>query len=149
MINGCIGTVKFLNVNPNYTLFGEIYVKFDDPKAGNYLKNNRLRGELKDCVPIRAIVQSFPFTKGNTTITVQRKQFPGILGHGVTMHKSQGSTLQYMEVDLDRTTPNKRPSKSTQLYLAPILPGQVYTALTRAQSRDKIHLSNCQTEHIM
>ena len=76
------------------------------------------------------MVQSFPFTKGNTTITVQR------------------STLQYMEVDLDRTTPNKKPSKSGQLYLAPILQGQVYTALSRAQSRDKIHLSNFQTEHI-
>ena len=130
LINGSIGTVKVLNVNPNYPLFGEIYVKFDDPKAGNYLENSILREELKEYVQIRAMVQSFPFTKGNTTITVQRKQFPGILGHGITIHNSQGSTLQYMEVDLDRTTPNKRPSKSGQLYLAPILSGQVYTALS-------------------
>ena len=52
LINGSIGTVKVLNVNANYPLFGEIYVKFDDLNAGNYLKNSRLRGEL-----IRAMVQ--------------------------------------------------------------------------------------------
>ena len=148
LINGSIGTVKLLHINPNYPLFGEIYVKFDDLKAGNSLKNNRLRGELKHCVPIRAIVQTFPFKKGNTSITVQRKQFPGILAHGITIHKSQGSTLEYMEVDLDRTTQNKRPSKSGHLYLTPIGPGQVYTALSRAQSRDQIRLSNFQPEHI-
>ena len=93
LINGSIGTIRYLHFNPNYPLLGEIYVKFDDPKAGNSLKDNRLRGELKECVPIRAIVKTFPFTKGKTNVTVQRKQFPGILGHAITVHKSQGSTL--------------------------------------------------------
>ena len=49
-----------------------INVKFNDPKTGNSLKNRRLCGELKECV----------------------------LGHAITVHKSQGSTLDYMQGDL-------------------------------------------------
>ena len=82
-------------------------MKFDDPKAGNSFKNRRLCGELKECVPISATSKSFPFTKGKTTITAQRKQFPVILGHAITVHKSQGSTLEYMKGDLDRRTEKK------------------------------------------
>ena len=33
-------------------LCSTIYVKFDDSKAGNPLKDRRLRGELKECVTI-------------------------------------------------------------------------------------------------
>ena len=126
----------------------KIYIKFDDSKAGNSLKNNRLRGELKDCVPIRAIVKNFPFTKGKTVITVQRKQFPGILGHAITIHKSQGSTLEYMKGDLDRTTEKKRQNKTKKEYLVPIAQGQIYTLLSRAKSRDKFQLLNFKPEYI-
>ena len=35
-------------------LCSTIYVKFDDSKAGNPLKDRRLPGELKECVPITA-----------------------------------------------------------------------------------------------
>ena len=93
LINGSIGTVKYCNFSCNHPLLGSIYVKFDDPKAGNSLKDNRLRDELKECVPISAVVKQFPFTKGKTMINVQRKQYPGILGHAITVHKSQGRLL--------------------------------------------------------
>ena len=51
LINGSIGTVKHIN-RRSKPLCGTIYVKFDDPKAGNSLKDRRLCGELKACVPI-------------------------------------------------------------------------------------------------
>ena len=39
-INGSIGTVKYLNFNRNYPLKGHIFVEFDDPEAGNSLKDH-------------------------------------------------------------------------------------------------------------
>ena len=127
-------------------LLGKIYVKFDDPKAGNDYKDRRLRGELKECVPISATSKSFPFTKGKTTITAQRKQFPAILGHAITVHKSQGSTLEYMKGDLDRTTGKQ--SQTGKEYKVPICQGQLYTLLSRAKSRDKLQLLKFEPGHI-
>ena len=51
-------------------------MKFDDPKAGNYLKDRRVRGELKECVPITARTKKFPLKKGKSTVIAERKQFP-------------------------------------------------------------------------
>ena len=85
-------------------LRGRIFVKFDDPNAGNSLKDSRLRDVYKHCVPITAVTATFPYRYGSKTITVQRKQFPLILAHAMTIHKSQGSTLEYMLGDLDGTT---------------------------------------------
>ena len=62
--------------NPNKPLLGEIYVKFYEAAAGNSLKKSRLHCVLKECVPIKIIVQRFPRKKGKTIVTVERKQFP-------------------------------------------------------------------------
>ena len=51
LINGSIGTVKHLD-RRSKPLCSTIYVKFDDPKAGNSMKDRRLCGEFKVCVPI-------------------------------------------------------------------------------------------------
>ena len=72
-----------------------IYVKFDDSKAGNSLKD-RLLGELKECLPITARAKRFLLKKGKSTAIADRKQFPLILGHAITIHKSHGSSLAYM-----------------------------------------------------
>ena len=85
----------------------QIYVKFDDPKAGNSLKVRRLRVELKECVPVTAREKRFPLKKGKSTVTAVRKQFPLKLGHVITVHKSQGSTVAYMQGDLNRSTGKK------------------------------------------
>ena len=146
LINGSIGTVKHLEVRPNKPLLGTIYVKFDDPDAGNSLKDRRLRGELKECVPITAKTKRFPFRKGKTTIMAERKQFPAILGHAITIHKSQGSTLDYMKGDLNRSTGKK--SSTGKEYKQPISQGQFYTLLSRAKSSDKVLLLNFEPEHI-
>ena len=74
---------------------------FDDPQAGNTLKDRRLRNELKEHVPVTVRTKAFPMKKGKTTVIVERKQFPLILGHAITVHRSQGSTLNYMKGDLD------------------------------------------------
>ena len=51
-------------------------MKFDDSKAGNSLKDRRLRGELNECVPIIARTKRYPLKKGKSTAIAERKQFP-------------------------------------------------------------------------
>ena len=55
--NGSIGTVKRVKhlAMRSKPLCSTIYVKFDDPKAENLLKDRKwVHGELKECVPITA-----------------------------------------------------------------------------------------------
>ena len=134
LINGSIGTVKHLD-RRSKPLCSTTYVKFDDPKAGNSMKDGRLRGELKECVPIIAKVNRFPLKKGKSTVIVKRKQFPLILGHAITVHKSQGSTLAYMQGDLNQSTGNKTAAgKNCQQHVSQ---GHFYALLSHAKSRDR------------
>ena len=71
-------------------------MKFHDPKAGNFPKDRRLRGELKECAPITARTRSFPLQKGKSNMIAKRKQCLSIVDHAITGHKSQGSTLANM-----------------------------------------------------
>ena len=48
-------------------------MKFHDPKAGNFPKDRRLRGELKECAPITARTRSFPLKKGKSNMIAKRK----------------------------------------------------------------------------
>ena len=100
LINSSIGTVKHLD-RRSKPACSTIYVKFDDPKTGNSMKDRRLCGELKECVPITARAKRLPLKKGKSAVITERKQFLLILGHAVTVHKSQGSTLAYMQGDLN------------------------------------------------
>ena len=52
-----------------------IYVKYDDSKAGNSLKD-RLLGELMECLAITARAKRFQLKKGKSTAIADRKQFP-------------------------------------------------------------------------
>ena len=97
LISDSIGTVKHLD-RRSKLLCSTIYVKFDDPKAGNSLKVGRLRGELKECVPITARAKRFPLKKGKSNVIAERKQFLLILSFAITIHKSQGRTLARCKV---------------------------------------------------
>ena len=92
LISGLISTVTPLDKRSK-SLCSTIYVKFNDPKTGNSLKDRRLCGKLKECVPITARIKRYPLKKGKSTVTAERKQFPLIIGHAITVHKSQGSNL--------------------------------------------------------
>ena len=62
LINGSVGTVKHLDIRSN-SLCSTIYVKFDDPKAENSMKDRRLRNESKECVPVTARTKKFPLKR--------------------------------------------------------------------------------------
>ena len=105
------------------------------------MKDRRLRGDLKECVPIQPVPKCFPYKQNRTTIIVERKQFPLILAHAITIHKSQGSTLEYMRGDLNQTSGNETRS-------APIGQGMLYTLFSRAKSRNKLKLFNFKENQI-
>ena len=145
LINGSIGTVKHLNIRSN-SLCSTIYVKFDDPKAGNSMKDRRLQNELKECVPITARTKKFPLKKGKITVIAERKPFPLILGHAITVHKSHGSSLNYMKGDLSQSPVKKTTTGKT--YQQPMSQGQFYTLLSCVKSCDKVLLLNFDPEQI-
>ena len=102
--------------------------------------------ELKEWVPITARAKRFPSRKGKSTVIAERKQLSLILGHAITVHKSQGSTLAYMQGDLNRSSGKKTATEKN--YQQPISQGQFYTVLSCAQSHDKVLLLNFEPEDI-
>ena len=76
-------------------------------KLAIFLKERRLFGEFKECVPITAWATRFPLKKGKSVVFAERKQFALILDHAITVYKFQGSTLMYMQGDVNRFTGKK------------------------------------------
>ena len=70
-------------------------------------------------------------------IECERKQFPLVLAHAITVHKTQGSTQDYMTGDLDDSTRN--PNKKIPRHF---LTSLVYTLLSRATRMDAIRILN-------
>ena len=113
------------NNTTNQVAKGIIYMKLDDENAGNSYKDNRLRGVFKDCVTISVSTNRFSFKRGKSLIVAKRKQFPLIFAHAITIHESQGSTIDCMTGNLDQTSKNKNGK-------APVSDGMLYTMLSRA-----------------
>ena len=78
LINGSLGTIKHLD-RRSKPLCSTIYVKFDDLKAGNSLKDKRLP------LQITARSKKFPLKKGKSTVIAERKQFLLILGQAIAV----------------------------------------------------------------
>ena len=123
-----------------------ICVKFDDPKAGNFLRDRRLPVHLKECVPITVRTKKFPLKKAKSPVIAKRKQFSLILSHAITVHKSQGSTVAYTQGNLHRSTGKK--TATGKDYQQPISQGQFYALHSRVKCRDKLLLLNFDPEDI-
>ncbi|HAO14922.1 MAG TPA: hypothetical protein DDE71_05115, partial [Tenacibaculum sp.] len=136
LINGSLGTIMHLQISDQYPLNGIIFIKFDDPNAGNSLKNNRLPEHLRDCVPIKSKALEFDFRpKSGRYVSMVRRQYPGILAHAITIHKSQGSTYEYMVADMNNNVEGKKGKSGVKM-------GQAYTALSRCKTLEGLALRN-------
>ena len=132
LVNGSIGTIEAIHIRSRYPLRGGIiFIQFDNPKAGNARKIRNLHPQ---CVPIEPITQSFRY-KG---VNYNRKQFPGILASAITIHKSQGSTFQYMMGYLESGK-----GKTVKR------PGMMYTLLSRNKTRSGIKLDGFTSDMIV
>ena len=135
LINGTLATIKKLDRvgnDMNWYPKGRVYIICDDESAGNKYKDSRLIQGLKDCVPINPFDGHFKYNGKEIT----RNQFPFIVAHGITTHKSQGSTLNYFVADLDRScsTGSNRKVRVTE--------GMFYTMLSRGKNRKNIKIDN-------
>ena len=135
MINGTLATIRKLDrVGADIHGYpkGRVYIKCDDESAGNKYKDSRLIQELKECVPVNPNVSNFKYNEKKIT----RNQFPFIVAHGITAHKSQGGTLDYFVADLDRS-----PSTGSKKKLN-VTDGMFYTMLSRGKLHKNIKLNN-------
>ena len=125
---------------------GTIYVQFDNEKSGNKRKSNSVPEELQRCVPIQVKSRKFSYSlhgknKKSNLVLCEHKQFPIVLVHATTIHKTQGSTTDHMIGDLDTTTKGGK-------HPCPIMRGLVYTLLSRARRRGLIQILNFHEDKI-
>ena len=144
LINSSIGTVTYIHKRSK-PLCSTIFLNFDDPKAGNSLKDRRLPGELKEFVSITIRAKRFPLKKGRNTVIAERK-FLLIRAHTITVHKSEGSTLAYMQGDLNQSTGKK--TATGKNYQQPISQGRFYTLLSWAKNCEPVLLLNFEPEDV-
>ena len=146
LCNGSEGTVKYIHIRTTISSAkhgGTIYVLFDDDKSGNKRKLHSLPDELQRCVPITVRNKEFTYVppggkkRFDNAAKCERKQFPLVLSHATTVHKTQGSTLDHVTGDLNDSTRN--PNRKIPPYF---LRGLVYTLLSRVRTRDTIRIQN-------
>ena len=78
------------------------------PKSWKILDSRRrVHGKLKECVTINARGKIFLLKKDKSAVIAERKQFLLILGLLIAVHKSQGSTLAYMQFYINQSTRKK------------------------------------------
>ena len=127
LVNGVIVTVQEICVNERNPTAGIIFMRFGSPEIGREAKK-ATPSRLKGCVPIKAVTVNFLLTD-KSPIQVERTMFPIVPAFGITAHKSQGSTYDFVIGDL--TLPES---------MTTVMPGQLYTVLSRATNRNGLKL---------
>ncbi|XP_028408646.1 ATP-dependent DNA helicase PIF1-like [Dendronephthya gigantea] len=132
LINGQMGSVFKIDVNPINQKPSVLYIKFDDPNAGKNLitSSNNLLAREHQVVPIEPVLAKIKIRPGKpSSPEIQRVQFPVTLAWACTVHKVQGLTLDQVVV-------------STELVKQKAFNyGQIYVALSRATSLEGLFIS--------
>ena len=112
-------------------LTNQIYVKFDDKRAGTNLIQHRGSPYAREhgVIPIEPVLTKIKLRPGKlSSPEVQRIKFPITLAWACTVHKVQGLTLQNVVISFHL---NKQKSFNY---------GQVYVALSRSTSLQGLHI---------
>ena len=139
LVNGATGTIRGFNIYHPHALQGTVYVEFDNPKAGAKLR--RSATIQNNWVPVKATTNSFCYKSKGLICKVTRRQFPLVIAHGMTIHKSQGAQYSCLSIDLDKSTVN--PKRKCQMQM-----GQLYTALSRAENSAKLKVTSFESKDI-
>jgi hypothetical protein len=107
LVNGATGTLKKIDFGKNTTGAKKplrLWIHFDDASVGEVVraKNSNLASRLHyphSWTPLEPIVVKIR-TRKNSSLHINRKQFPLTLAHALTIHKSQGQTLETVVVHL-------------------------------------------------
>ena len=104
LINGQIGTVVKIDINPDTQKPSIIYIKFDDDKAGQNMinKGNNQYAKKHKVVPVQPILVKIKVRPNKpSSPEIQRIQFPITLAWACTVHKVQGLTLDKIIISFD------------------------------------------------
>lgn len=97
-----------------------------------YLDNQKIKVLFDNKKLYSITTEEFEYTLSNQ-LKIQRTQFPLCLAYGITIHKSQGMTINKLVVDF----------KNIFDY------GQAYVALSRTQSIDDLYIKNFDKNKIL
>ena len=131
LINGQIGTVLKIKINPLSSKPELIYIKFDDNKAGRQRiqKSGDSSAKSHVGVPIEPVLTRIKLKENRpSSPEIQRTQFPLTLAWACTVHKVQELTLDKIVFSFDLF-------KQRQFSY-----GQVYVALSRVKSSSQLYL---------
>ena len=121
-------------MDTKHALKGTIYVKFDNPSTGKEAKRT---SKYSDSVPIKAFTGSFPVPGRSNNVIVERTMFPGKLAWGITNHKSQGSTYEFMKGTMKTVTKRN------------VCPGEMYTMFSRVKTLAGLNITDFDKEKII
>lgn len=122
LVNGALGRVEhiqFSNISDSKGMKypAKIYILFDNSSIGCILQDPMYH----NAIPIEQCDQEY-FYKGRSVI---RRQFPLTLAWAISIHKSQGATLNSIYCDI-----------GTNIFEH----GMAYVALSRVKTLDGLHL---------
>ena len=124
LVNGAIGRIHDFELSgvPGAESVQAVFVVFDSPSLGRIWRETR--GVTDDRAPVGITRTTSAFTASSGRM-VQRTQFALSLAWGVTVHKTQGLSMDTAVLDL-----------GDSLFAA----GQAYVALSRVRTRDGVAL---------
>ena len=125
LVNGLVGMVMQFKVVNEVTV---IYVKFDDANAGLMTMQSDCLAHQQHWVPIRKHEVLLGLKENKSQPCIKRTQFQCALSWARTVHKVQGLSLDEGVISF-----NLHRQKSFN-------PGQMYAALSRITSMDRMHL---------
>lgn len=109
LCNGTTGTLKRIDFGTNSE--GDkkplrLWMKYDEPRVGSHLrqkfghhmKNFNIPNDWTPLEPIKLTIKR----KKNSSLKINRKQYPLTLAHALTIHKSQGQSLKKVVVHIKR-----------------------------------------------
>lgn len=155
LFNGASGILRRIDILHGKA--GNIYVEFDDTKVGsqarsdpNYIRLMTAAGAPTTWTPINRQKKKINCLERGT-VQVVREQYPIVCAEAITIHKSQGSSMQSVTVDIGKGIPRQalyvalsRAVKLTALYILgkfkpppPILPTDKCTKIMETMRSEK------------
>ena len=136
LTNGAFGNIRKILTTSGKNKLGKekeviacVLVEFDHERVGASAKRHSMyKKTFPNCVPVRCVEVPFSI-RGSQTVQITRRQIPLALAWAVTIHKTQGMTVD--EIVVDMTKANGRYNE-----------GQAYVALSRVTSYEKLHIVN-------
>lgn len=125
LVNGANGSISAIRLNKDHPLDGVIMVKFQNEQIGKSARSILPLSLQSEGVPITVTTSRFSLGS-ESTVVVNRTQYPLTLAWAATIHKVQGQTVEQVSLSFEG---------------ARFTAGQAYVGLSRVKSLSGLHLT--------